>query len=400
MSLQELFKTKKTFLWRGGSGVLLAAMILLVNTSLFGAIEYAKENAQAISSEHGGVEQGEVSREAGKTVWPATLDKAAYDQKLLSLVHYKEPAPTIVETTNPDGTVSTSTKIISDLRYADDTNVTVADKRWPPSAVYPHGDALLPFNRILAFYGNFYSTRMGILGEFSREEVLVKLLAEKKNWEAADPKTPVIPAIEYIAMVAQADAGTDGMYRAAMPDEHMERAYDMAKEINGIMIFDLQVGLSTLQKELPAYEKYLKRPEVHLAIDPEFAMKYGNAPGTVIGTVDASEINWVINYLSKIVRDNELPPKVLIVHRFTQNMVTNASAIKPTPEVQVVMVMDGWGPKDLKRGTYSQIIIPEPVQFTGIKIFYKNDLKPPSLGLLSPSEVLNLNPKPIFVQYQ
>jgi len=81
-------------------------------------------------------------------------------------------------------------------------------------------------------------------------------------------------------------------------------------------------------------------------------------------------------------------------------MVTNASAIKPTPEVQVVMVMDGWGPKDLKRGTYSQIIIPEPVQFTGIKIFYKNDLKPPSLGLLSPSEVLNLNPKPIFVQYQ
>jgi hypothetical protein len=81
-------------------------------------------------------------------------------------------------------------------------------------------------------------------------------------------------------------------------------------------------------------------------------------------------------------------------------MVTGYDQISPTPEVQIIMVMDGWGSKDLKRGTYSHVIEPEPVQFTGLKIFYKNDLKPPSTGLLTPAEALQLNPKPIFIQYQ
>jgi hypothetical protein len=129
-------------------------------------------------------------------------------------------------------------------------------------------------------------------------------------------------------------------------------------------------------------------------------MKTGDRPGTVIGTHSAADINYVINYMSEIVRANQLPPKVLLVHRFTQNMVTGSADITPTPEVQVIMVMDGWGPKDLKRGTYGQVIVPEPVQFTGLKIFYKNDLKPPSTGIFTPTEALQLNPKPIFIQYQ
>jgi hypothetical protein len=91
---------------------------------------------------------------------------------------------------------------------------------------------------------------------------------------------------------------------------------------------------------------------------------------------------------------------VLLVHRFTENMVTHASLIAPTPEVQVIMIMDGWGSKDLKRGTYNTVILPEPVQFTGIKLFYKNDLKAPSTGMLTPAEVLSLHPKPIYIQYQ
>jgi ribosomal protein S2 len=36
---------------------------------------------------------------------------------------------------------------------------------------------------------------------------------------------------------------------------------------------------------------------------------------------------------------------VLIVHRFTQGMVTNYKKIKTVPEVQVVMDMDGFGAK-------------------------------------------------------
>ena len=201
-------------------------------------------------------------------------------------------------------------------------------------------------------------------------------------------------------MVAQGAAGSDGMYRAMMPDKEIDKAYSLAQKIDGIMILDVQVGLSTIERELPKFKEYLTRPDVHFAIDPEFSMKSGDKPGTVIGTFNASDVNYVINYLSTIVKDNKLPPKVLFVHRFTTSMVTGVSAIAPTPEVQVVMIMDGWGPKDLKRGTYATVIEPEPVQFAGIKLFYKNDLKPPSTGILTPADVLNLHPKPIYIQYQ
>jgi len=294
----------------------------------------------------------------------------------------------------------TTTVIATPLVHSSTTNVMIKDKRWPTSAVYPHGGAILPFKRILAYYGNFYSRNMGILGEYAPDEVVRRLAETKKLWEAADPNTPVLEAIEYIAMVAQADAGADGMYRAMMPAVEIEKAYTLAKKIDGILILDLQIGLSSLSKELPKFETYLMRPEVHLALDPEFSMKSGDKPGTVIGTFDAKDINYTIDYMSDIVRAHKLPPKVLLVHRFTDNMVTNATFIKPTPEVQVVMVMDGWGPKENKRGTYSRVIEPEPVQFAGIKMFYKNDLKTPSTGLLTPAEVLSLHPKPIYIQYQ
>lgn len=332
--------------------------------------------------------------------WPLKLDKEEYDKRILALSNYKKPAPVVVTETADDGTVSTTTKSVSDLVYHDDHNVTVENKIWPPKAVYPNGGAILPFNRVLAYYGNFYSVHMGILGEYEEDEVIRRLMEEKRSWEAADPNTPVVPAIEHIAMVAQAGAGEDGMYRAMMPEEHIERAYEMAKKIDGIVIYDLQIGLSTIQKELPKFKKYIERPEVHIALDPEFSMKTGDKPGDVIGTSSAEDINYIINYMSDIVKEHQLPPKILLVHRFTQDMVTGYNQIKPTPEVQVVMVMDGWGSKDLKRGTYYHVVQPEPVQFTGIKMFYKNDLKAPSTGLLTPREVLDLNPKPIYIQYQ
>lgn len=317
--------------------------------------------------------------------WPEVLDTGEYDQRLLELAGF---VPT-VSTTTP-----------SPLRYSTTTNVTIKGKRWPAGAVYPNGGAILPFKRIVAYYGNFHSKQMGILGEYEPEEVIRRLEAEKVRWEAADPDTPVQLAIEYIATVAQAGAGPDGMYRAMMSDTEIEKAYEMAQKAGAILILDIQPGLSPIKKELPNFREYLMRPDVHLAIDPEFAMKRGSRPGTVIGTVDASDVNYMIDYMSDIVREYQLPPKVLLVHRFTQNMVTNSNAIKPTAEVQVVVVMDGWGSKDLKRGTYSRIIEPESVQFTGLKIFYKNDLRAPSTGIFTPAEVLELNPKPIFIQYQ
>jgi hypothetical protein len=141
-------------------------------------------------------------------------------------------------------------------------------------------------------------------------------------------------------------------------------------------------------------------PEVHLGIDPEFSMKTGIRPGKVVGTYDAADINYAAEYLANLVRENNLTPKILVIHRYTEKMVTNYKLIKPLPEVQIVMDMDGWGGKSKKIGTYNNFIYPQPVQFTGFKLFYKNDILTPGTVLMTPADVLKLRPKPIYIQYQ
>ena len=310
------------------------------------------------------------------------LDRAAYDAKMLA-----------------NANLSSAT-----LELLASTTVTEAEKakvKWPvKSAAYPNAGALLPFNRIIAYYGNFFSKGMGVLGEYPEAVMLEKLRGEVAAWEAADPSTPVIPAIHYIVTTAQLQPQKDGMYTLRMPDDQIDKAIAIAEKINGIVFIDFQVGLSTLQKELPHYEKYLAHPKVHLGIDPEFSMKTGDKPGRVIGSYDAVDINFAAEYLARLVRENNLPPKILVIHRFTFDMVTNAERIVPLPEVQIVMDMDGWGDKAKKIGTYTRVIVPEPVQFTGFKLFYKNDLFAPSTGMFTPSELLKLSPQPIYIQYQ
>jgi hypothetical protein len=266
--------------------------------------------------------------------------------------------------------------------------------------VYPNYGALLPFNRIVAYYGNYYSKQMGVLGEYEESTMLQKLAGEVKKWQQADPSTPVIPAIHYIATTAQVLPQADNSYMLRMPFSQIEKSLDLAKKAKGIMFLDIQVGRGSSLNEAKLLEKYLILPQVHFGIDPEFSMKTGDRPGTRVGTIDAQEINQVIDYLSKIVKDNGLPPKILVIHRFTQNMVTNYQNIRPTPEVQIVMDMDGWGPRDLKKQTYQTIIYKEPVQFSGFKIFYKNDTKKASSTVFTPQEVLKLRPIPSYIQYQ
>lgn len=332
------------------------------------------------------------------------LDTESYDRKLLFLAN--NGLLELLSMTTKTVLIASTTANSSETRIETVVPPTASElvlntkKQWPVKAVYPKAGALLPFNRIVAYYGNFYSTRMGALGEYPADEMIQRLTAEIKNWETADPDTPVIPAIDYIASTAQASAGADGMYRFRMPDDQIEHAIELAERVNGIVILEVQVGLANLQREIESLEPFLSLPQVHLAIDPEFRMVTGARPGTVIGTVDANDINKASEYLASLVEKNNLPPKILIVHRFTYAMVTNSKLIKPLPEVQIIMDMDGWGEPAKKFGTYNQVIEPEPVQFTGFKLFYKNDIKPPSTHMLTPAEVLKLSPQPSFIQYQ
>ena len=326
------------------------------------------------------------------------LDFADYDQRMLVLATASSTISLEESIASSTATSSTATSTASTTLSASTTPKNVSP--WPVKTVYPNVDAILPFKRVIAFYGNFLSTKMGVLGEYPTEEMLAKLRAEVKEWEEADPTTPVMPAIDYIAVTAQASAGVDGKYRARMSDSQIDHALDLAAQVNGIVILEIQAGLSDLASEIPELEKYLKMPQVHLALDPEFYMKTGARPGTVVGTMDAVEINYAANYLADLVRANNLPPKILIVHRYTYKMVTNYKNITPLPEVQIIMDMDGWGSPARKNNTYTSIVAAEPVQFTGFKLFYKNDLFSPSPGMMSKEEVLNLKPRPIFIQYQ
>jgi len=271
--------------------------------------------------------------------------------------------------------------------------------RWRAGDIEPPAGAILPYKRIIAFYGNLYSKNMGILGELPKKEMLEKLQAEAKAWQEADTLMEVQPALHYIAVTAQNLPGKANKYRLRMPFHQIDSVLKMAEHINAIVFIDIQVALSTLEEEVPALEKYLKLPNVHLGIDPEFSMKGGQKPGSVIGSFDAADINYTVEYLQKIVKDNNLPPKILVVHRFTQGMVKDYKSIKPLPEVQIVMHMDGWGFPAKKINTYKQFIYKEPVDYTGFKLFYKNDTKNNG-RLLTPQELLKLKPQPVYIQYQ
>jgi hypothetical protein len=271
---------------------------------------------------------------------------------------------------------------------------------WPVKTPEPLPGSILPGKRIVAYYGNPLSKKMGALGEYPKDDMLRRLKGEATKWEAADPSLPVQPALHLIAVVAQGEPGKAGKYRMVMPDKVVNEVYGWAKEAGAILFIDIQTGHENIRTILPRFEWLLKNPDVHLGIDPEFNMiKSGKKPGSEIGTYDAADINYASGFLQELVKKYNLPPKVFIVHRFTRNMVTNANKIVVRPEVQMVMNMDGWGAPWLKRDSYKDYIVSEPVQYTGFKLFYHNDTKKGD-ALMTPEDLLKLNPKPIYIQFQ
>lgn len=272
---------------------------------------------------------------------------------------------------------------------------------WPAGPTALSG-AILPHRRIVAYYGNPHSKKMGVLGEYPEHEMLSKLDTTVAMWRQADASTPVIPAVHLVTVIAQGSAGPEGKWRRRENPQTIEQAYRWAQSRQGLLFVDIQAGHSTLPQELPLLLNYLERPDVHLGLDPEFYMHHKRAgirPGGKVGQMMSSDVNYVIGVLDEVVREKNLPPKVLVVHRFRADMVPDAENIKPTPRVQVVMHMDGWGPAWLKFDSYKDYIVQHPVAFTGFKIFYHHDARSGD-PILTPLEVLRLLPRPLYVQYQ
>jgi hypothetical protein len=271
------------------------------------------------------------------------------------------------------------------------------DSLWPVKGPEPLPGSVLPEHRIVAFYGNPLSKGMGILGATEPDDMLRKLDAEVAACNRIDPAHPVKPALHLIVLVANAHPGPNGRYRTRHDSAMIERVYGWARSRDALLFVDLQVGRSTLEYELPWIEKFLVRPDVHLGIDPEFSMKKGGVPGQRVGTYDASDINYAVRYLANLVDRYHLPPKILVVHRFTRAGVTNTKKIVLDPRVQIVMDMDGFGAPWVKRDTYWRDIKREPVQFTGWKQFtrLRNDNPPTPRG-----DILRLWPVPLYIQLQ
>lgn len=286
-------------------------------------------------------------------------------------------------------------ELFNALTQKDDTTL------WLSPQGLPNPGAILPFYRIIAYYGNLYSKGMGVLGALPKEEMLSKLQEETIKWQQADSLIPAKPALHYIAVTAQREPGRDGKYRLRMPGKEIEKVLDMAKSIDALVFLDIQVGHSRLQDEIPLLKDFLALPNVHLGIDPEYSMKDGSVPGRRVGTMDAEDINYASEWLAQLVREYHLPPKILVVHRFKKTMVTGYKDIMIRPEVQLVMNMDGFGSRGKKLTTYRYCITAEPVQFAGFKLFYKNDTIDPAKPIvMQPDEVLALYPVPIYIQYQ
>ena len=262
--------------------------------------------------------------------------------------------------------------------------------------------AILPGHRIIAFYGNIRSKGMGILGREPKDQMFRKFAGVLKEWQAADPSIPVQAALHNVTITAQGTPGKDGKWRLMNSKATIEEVRSWAREHHCLLFLDVQPGHSTLQAELPKLAEYLKDPTIHLGIDPEFSLATmpGVRPNQRIGTLDAKDVNYAVSFLARIVSENHLPPKVLTVHRFTRKMISNYKNIKLDPRVQIVMHMDGHGDPVLKKDSYHDYIVKEPVQFTGFKLFYEYDARPKPHHIMTPQEVIALTPSPLYIQYQ
>ena len=250
-------------------------------------------------------------------------------------------------------------------------------------------------NRLVAYYGTPLSSQMGVLGEYGKQEMMQKLKAQTRAYSAADPAHPAIPTIEFIASTAQRDPGADGLYIGRTSPKVIEEYAKLAEQNHALLMLDVQLGRDSVMDEVKALEPFLKRPYVHLAIDTEYHVGPGQVPGVDLGHVDGSEIEPAIQYLNNLVKQNNLPDKILLVHQFQSGIVTNKQLIRPTNNIQVVLNADGFGKTVDKYAKYRILVRDEPLQYGGFKLFYTQDTP-----LLSPEQVVKLDPAPAVIEYQ
>ncbi|MCP3027007.1 hypothetical protein [Halobacillus sp. A5] len=250
-------------------------------------------------------------------------------------------------------------------------------------------------HRLVALYGTPESENMGILGTMEPEEYMEKLKEQTQAYSDADPDRPAVPTIELITTMAQSEPGPEGNYVRKTSDKNIEEYVELAEEHDALIMLDVQLGTDSVMNQVKSIEKWLKHPNVHLAIDTEFHVEEGETPGEDLGQVDGAEVQEAVEYLSELTEENNLPDKFVFVHQFTDAALTNKEAIEPTDNVEVALNYDGWGESEAKHSLYRKFVRDEPNQYGGFKIFYDKD-EP----VMEPEDVLKLDPNPSIINYQ
>lgn len=254
---------------------------------------------------------------------------------------------------------------------------------------------LFPDNRVLLYYGFPENPNMGILGEYEKEELLELLREQAAEYEAADPSKPVILGIELIASVAQGSPGPEELWIADTGGDFLTEYVEFTAANNMVLFLDVQMGFKEPYEDYIGLERWMIEPHVHLGIDPEFHMRGDEQPGIDIGQVTAEEVIEAQNYLAQLSAVNNLPWKSLIVHQFHHTMIEEKEKIVPMEGVDLIIDMDGFGSPEMKEETYAVVNTNEPIEYNGIKLFYKQD-EP----LMTAAEVLALDPSPDLIIYQ
>lgn len=282
------------------------------------------------------------------------------------------------------------------LRPAISTQITKELEPKAPSYKLPGGQALFPNHRLVALYGTPGVPALGSLGEQDIGEAThrVKRLAEEyQNYSDEQ----VIPAFEIITTIASAQSTENGDYSSEISVSKLKPWVDAAREAGIYVVLDLQPGLSDFLTQAKSYEPLLKEPHVGLALDPEWRLAPGQRHMKQIGSVSADEINSTANWLADIVRANDLPQKLLLVHQFKLSMISNRETIDTSrQELAWLLHMDGLGTQNVKLDTWRTIIDKAPIgMYFGWKNFIDED-KP----MLNPEQTMQISPKPYFVSYQ
>ena len=255
------------------------------------------------------------------------------------------------------------------------------------------GRSLLPDRRIVAFYGAPQADELGELGIGTPASAARRLARQARAYRR--PDRPVLPAMELIAVVAAAHPEEGGRYNTRLQGAVIDRYLRAARRAKALLILDIQPGRSDFFTETVRLKRWLKEPDVSLAIDPEWRMGPDQVPGNVIGSVEAREVNATSAWLAKLVKDRNLPEKLFLIHQFTDDMVDD-TRLQERPGLAMVLNADGFGGQAIKKAKYHSFTrSPRDFLHTGFKLFYREDS-----DLMKPRQVLRLRPPPDVVIYE